>query len=72
METKQSAAHFNGFSKVKNLYITGHSNGAVNFWDVSSPSFIPIFSLKQQVIPYCEGTLGDIQNINIFNLVKFL
>ncbi|KAF3440877.1 hypothetical protein FNV43_RR19163 [Rhamnella rubrinervis] len=48
METKQSAAHFNGFSKVKNLYITGHSNGAINFWDVSSPSFIPIFSLKQQ------------------------
>ncbi|XP_060675169.1 uncharacterized protein LOC107424288 [Ziziphus jujuba] len=54
METKlkdgsnPNITHFNGFSKVKNLYITGHSNGAISFWDVSSPILIPILSLKQQ------------------------
>ncbi|XP_059438419.1 uncharacterized protein LOC132171187 [Corylus avellana] len=53
-ETKQkdrshlNSANFSGFSKVKNLYITGHSDGAINFWDVSCPFVIPIFSLKQQ------------------------
>ena len=40
---------FSGFSKVKKLYITGHSDGAINFWDASCPIFIPILSLKQQV-----------------------
>lgn len=54
-ETKQKdggpfhSAHFSGFSKVKNLYITGHSDGAMNFWDVSCPFLLPILSLKQQV-----------------------
>nr|GLL17045.1 uncharacterized protein LOC109167710 isoform X1 [Ipomoea trifida] len=36
------------FSKAKNLYITGHSNGAINFWDVSCPLMLPIVSLTQQ------------------------
>ncbi|KAH9662359.1 Lgl C domain-containing protein [Citrus sinensis] len=35
-------------SKVKNLFITGHSDGAINFWDVSCPLFLLILSLKQQ------------------------
>ncbi|XVF16029.1 hypothetical protein REPUB_Repub09cG0206400 [Reevesia pubescens] len=39
---------FSGFRKVKNLYITGHSDGAINFWDLSCPLPIPILSLKQQ------------------------
>ncbi|KAJ4837935.1 hypothetical protein Tsubulata_022530 [Turnera subulata] len=39
---------FTGFTKIQNLYITGHSDGAVNFWDVSCPLLIPILSLKQQ------------------------
>ncbi|CAJ2635925.1 unnamed protein product [Trifolium pratense] len=43
-----SSAKFSGFSKVQNLYITGHSNGAVNFWDASCPLFTPILQLKQQ------------------------
>ncbi|XP_073219915.1 uncharacterized protein [Cicer arietinum] len=47
-ETNQSSAKFSGFSKVQNLYITGHSNGAVNFWDASCPHFTPILQLKQQ------------------------
>ncbi|KAK7379694.1 hypothetical protein VNO78_34383 [Psophocarpus tetragonolobus] len=43
-----SSAKFTGFSKVQNLYITGHSNGAITFWDASCPIFTPIFQLKQQ------------------------
>ncbi|KAL1315952.1 hypothetical protein AAHE18_15G027900 [Arachis hypogaea] len=43
-----SSANFNGFSSVKNLYITGHSNGAITFWDASCPYFTPILQLKQQ------------------------
>lgn len=40
---------FSGFSKVKYLYITGHTNGCINFWDGACP-FSPILSLEQQVI----------------------
>ncbi|XP_031406833.1 uncharacterized protein LOC116215316 isoform X2 [Punica granatum] len=40
-------SNFRGFSKVKYLYITGHSNGCVNFWDGACP-FFPILSLEQQ------------------------
>ncbi|KAM5546984.1 hypothetical protein ABKV19_001488 [Rosa sericea] len=43
-----NAARFSGFSKVKNLYITGHGDGGINFWDLSSPLLVPILSLKQQ------------------------
>ncbi|KAJ8763993.1 hypothetical protein K2173_004864 [Erythroxylum novogranatense] len=39
---------FTGFTKVKNLYITGHSDGSVNFWDATSPFFTPVLLLKQQ------------------------
>lgn len=51
-ESKQrdgtSSTHFSSFSNFKNLYITGHSNGAINFWDASCPLFLPIISLTQQ------------------------
>ncbi|XP_022631545.1 uncharacterized protein LOC106776697 [Vigna radiata var. radiata] len=43
-----SAANFTGFSNLRNLYITGHSNGAITFWDASCPFFTPILQLKQQ------------------------
>ncbi|KAK6922499.1 Lethal giant larvae (Lgl)-like, C-terminal domain [Dillenia turbinata] len=46
--THLSSMHFSGFSTIRNLYITGHSDGAINFWDASSPCLLPIFSLKQQ------------------------
>ncbi|OAY57661.1 uncharacterized protein LOC110609749 isoform X2 [Manihot esculenta] len=46
--TPPNPASFSGFAKIKNLYITGHSDGAINFWQASSPFFIPILSLKQQ------------------------
>ncbi|KAF6154361.1 hypothetical protein GIB67_026817 [Kingdonia uniflora] len=41
-------AQFTGFSKIKNLYITGHSDGTINFWDVTYPLLLPISSMKQQ------------------------
>ncbi|KAH9621155.1 hypothetical protein KSS87_006342 [Heliosperma pusillum] len=40
-------SHFTGFSKIKNLYITGHSDGAINFWDVSCSLLVPLLSLTQ-------------------------
>ncbi|CAL0313098.1 unnamed protein product [Lupinus luteus] len=46
--TSPSSAKFTGFSKVQNLYITGHSNGAINFWDASCPFFTSILQLRQQ------------------------
>lgn len=44
-----SSTGFSSFSNFKNIYITGHSNGAINFWDASSPLLIPIVSFNQQV-----------------------
>lgn len=41
--------HFRGFSKAKNLYITGHSTGAIKFWDISCPLMRPVLSITQQV-----------------------
>lgn len=49
-KTNDVPNHFNGFSRVRNLYITGHASGAITFWDVSTPAFIPILALKQQAI----------------------
>lgn len=43
-----SSTGFSSFSNFKNIYITGHSNGAINFWDASSPLMVPILSLNQQ------------------------
>ncbi|KAK7309410.1 hypothetical protein RJT34_06115 [Clitoria ternatea] len=43
-----SSANFTGFSNIKNLYITGHSNGAITFWDATCPFFTPVLQLKQQ------------------------
>ncbi|KAI5438541.1 hypothetical protein KIW84_024323, partial [Lathyrus oleraceus] len=43
-----SSANFSGFSNIKNLYITGHKNGAITFWDASCPLFIPVLQLNQQ------------------------
>ncbi|GAB4847625.1 hypothetical protein Ancab_026686 [Ancistrocladus abbreviatus] len=49
LEAKQfDATGFSGFSKIKNLYLTGHSDGTINFWDATCPIFLPLFSIKQQ------------------------
>lgn len=37
------------FSKAKNLFITGHSSGEINFWDASCPLLLPVASITQQV-----------------------
>lgn len=46
--THNNSTHFDGFAKIQNLYITGHNNGVINFWDVSCPLLLPLVSLKQQ------------------------
>ncbi|KAL4577786.1 hypothetical protein LXL04_013900 [Taraxacum kok-saghyz] len=43
-----SSTGFTSFSNFKNIYITGHSNGGINFWDASSPLLIPFVSFNQQ------------------------
>ncbi|KAK9670711.1 hypothetical protein RND81_13G219800 [Saponaria officinalis] len=43
-----SPSHFTGFSNIKNLYITGHSDGTINFWDATCSLLIPLLSLTQQ------------------------
>lgn len=40
--------HFTGFAKIKKLYITGHGDGTVKFWDVTCPLLTPLLSLTQQ------------------------
>lgn len=44
------SAHFPGFTKVKNVYITGHSDGTIGVWDITCPFLIPVLFLKEQVI----------------------
>ncbi|KAL2522035.1 Transducin/WD40 repeat-like superfamily protein [Forsythia ovata] len=43
-----NSTNFSSFSKARNLYITGHGNGAINFWDASCPLLLPVASLTQQ------------------------
>lgn len=43
-----NSTNFSGFSNIKNLYITGHHNGAITFWDATGPFFITVLQLKQQ------------------------
>ncbi|KAK9164913.1 hypothetical protein Scep_000104 [Stephania cephalantha] len=47
-ENHMSSVHFNGFTSIKNLYITGHIDGTIHFWDVSCPFPLPIALLKHQ------------------------
>ncbi|XP_013643269.1 uncharacterized protein LOC106348145 isoform X1 [Brassica napus] len=42
------SAHFPGFTKVKNVYITGHSDGSIGVWDMSCPFLVPVLFLKEQ------------------------
>ncbi|XP_072958084.1 uncharacterized protein [Typha angustifolia] len=43
-----SSTNFSQVSKTKSLYITGHHDGAINFWDASCPLLLLILSIKQQ------------------------
>lgn len=46
--SSSTSMQFRGFSNTKNLFITGHSNGAINFWDASCPLLRPSLSLTLQ------------------------
>ncbi|KAK6150296.1 hypothetical protein DH2020_015228 [Rehmannia glutinosa] len=46
--SNSNATTFSPFSKAKNLFITGHSSGAINFWDASCPLLLPVASITQQ------------------------
>ncbi|XP_010548213.1 PREDICTED: uncharacterized protein LOC104819720 isoform X3 [Tarenaya hassleriana] len=46
--THSSTAPFPGFTKVKNVLITGHSDGTISIWDMSCPLLLPVLSLKEQ------------------------
>ncbi|CAA0836799.1 Transducin/WD40 repeat-like superfamily protein [Striga hermonthica] len=39
---------FSAFSNARNLLITGHSSGTINFWDASCPLWLPVASITQQ------------------------
>ncbi|XP_021911469.1 uncharacterized protein LOC110825315 isoform X2 [Carica papaya] len=54
-KAKDGTYPFSGFTKIKNLYITGHRDGTINFWDVTCPFFIPLLSLKQQTEDYSSN-----------------
>ncbi|XP_039134048.1 LOW QUALITY PROTEIN: uncharacterized protein LOC120271389 [Dioscorea cayenensis subsp. rotundata] len=43
-----SSARLKEISKTRNLYITGHQDGAINFWDASCPFLLPLLSMKPQ------------------------
>ncbi|KAJ3680432.1 hypothetical protein LUZ60_016710 [Juncus effusus] len=48
MKSNLVSANSGNLSKNKSLYITGHLDGTINFWDSSSPLLLLIFSIKQQ------------------------
>ncbi|XP_073293615.1 uncharacterized protein [Primulina huaijiensis] len=39
---------FSPLTRDKNLFITGHDNGTINFWDASCPLFLQVASITQQ------------------------
>ncbi|PKA47754.1 hypothetical protein AXF42_Ash014531 [Apostasia shenzhenica] len=41
-----SVTRFEGFTKIRRLYVTGHQDGTVNFWDASSPIFLLLLSIR--------------------------
>lgn len=45
----QISASLSNIHKTRNLYITGHMDGTISFWDASCPLLLQIFMIKQQV-----------------------
>jgi hypothetical protein len=45
----QTLTSFTNIHKTRNLYITGHFDGTLSFWDASCPLLLQIFMIKQQV-----------------------
>ncbi|KAL0379102.1 UNVERIFIED_CONTAM: hypothetical protein Sradi_3215700 [Sesamum radiatum] len=46
--SNSNSTTFSPFSKARNLFITGHCSGAINFWDASCPLLLPVASITQQ------------------------
>ncbi|KAL6652218.1 hypothetical protein ACP70R_011143 [Stipagrostis hirtigluma subsp. patula] len=44
----QTSTSSTNIHKTQNLYITGHLNGTISFWDASCPLLLQIFSIKPQ------------------------
>ncbi|XP_051218607.1 uncharacterized protein [Lolium perenne] len=44
----QNSTNFTNIHKTRNLYITGHMDGTISFWDASCPLLMQIFMIKQQ------------------------
>jgi len=44
----QTLTSFTNIHKTRNLYITGHLDGTISFWDASCPLLLQIFMIKQQ------------------------
>uniref|UniRef100_A0A804MBU6 Lethal giant larvae (Lgl)-like C-terminal domain-containing protein n=1 Tax=Zea mays TaxID=4577 RepID=A0A804MBU6_MAIZE len=44
----QTLTSFTNIHKTRNLYITGHLDGTISFWDASCPHLLQIFMIKQQ------------------------
>uniref|UniRef100_A0A453CMF3 Lethal giant larvae (Lgl)-like C-terminal domain-containing protein n=1 Tax=Aegilops tauschii subsp. strangulata TaxID=200361 RepID=A0A453CMF3_AEGTS len=44
----QISASLSNIHKTRNLYITGHMDGTISFWDASCPLLLQIFMIKQQ------------------------
>ncbi|PKU79081.1 hypothetical protein MA16_Dca000425 [Dendrobium catenatum] len=42
------STRFEGFAKTRRLYITGHMDGAINFWDASFPVLLLMLTIKPQ------------------------
>jgi hypothetical protein len=47
----QTATSQTNIHKTRNLYVTGHLDGTISFWDASCPLLLQIFTIKQQVTP---------------------
>ncbi|CAN6249750.1 unnamed protein product [Urochloa humidicola] len=44
----QNLTSFTNIQKTRNIYITGHLDGIISFWDASCPLLLQIFTIKQQ------------------------
>lgn len=60
-----SSAHFPGFTKVKNVYITGHSDGTIGVWDMTCPFLIPVLFLKEQVKSFRMSFFGECRSFKV-------
>ncbi|KAG9442957.1 hypothetical protein H6P81_018811 [Aristolochia fimbriata] len=43
-----SSIRIEGFTKIRNVYITGHIDGSINVWDISSPFLVLLLSIRDQ------------------------